>query len=310
MSTGYNPQTGAPLHFAPEASMAAGQRSYFSQGAQFRGIAAATGVAGGYLEKGFLGAAGLFVGGGLAYEAGAVGWAIEEGVPLVARVAVRAYRVAAPAARAYAQHAAKGMATRMFVDAGFQFGTGYLAADPNKGSKSIQARDGINGTSVLAAGAISVGEVKTAAKFLVALGSAAATNLVTVSGENVENYGSYGHMVDFHDSNQTVAYVRNVILGTLFDQGKEYGAEWVAKRAVGRLEGAFAHASGRTSQAVLRWVTETRVALPTGLVLGGVPEVLKKKWEQRREAQEKQEAAEKAAARPPAPAHPHTPPAR
>jgi hypothetical protein len=50
-----NPQTGNLLVFAPEAAVAPQNRVYLSEADQVRGIAAGTGVAGGYLEKGFLG---------------------------------------------------------------------------------------------------------------------------------------------------------------------------------------------------------------------------------------------------------------
>ena len=243
------------------------------------GTAAGTGVAGGYLEKGFLGTAALFLTDWVAAELGAYAFVAEEVAPVVSRIAVQAYRVAKPAVQAYAKRAAEGTLLRMGVDAGFQFGTGYLASKSGNNSRLVQAANGVNGTSVVAAGLISVGGAKTYAKFLVALGSAAGTNLVTVSGEIFDRYESVWHTPDFHDSNQTVEYVRNVILGTLFDQGKEYGAGWVAKRAAGRAEAWAARASGKASQAALRWVTESRISLPASLVIGGVPETLKKRWE-------------------------------
>lgn len=52
-----NPQTGNLLVFTPEAAMAPESRVYVSEADQVRGVAAGTGVAGGYLEKGFLGLA-------------------------------------------------------------------------------------------------------------------------------------------------------------------------------------------------------------------------------------------------------------
>ena len=96
------------------------------------------------------------------------------------------------------------------------------------------------------------------------------------------------------DSHQTHVFVRNVVLGVLFDQGKEYGSEWVAKKVAGRAEALAAQVSGKASQAVLRWVTATRVALPASFVIGGVPEVVKKKWESAQDLKDEQEAIRKA----------------
>ena len=124
--------------------------------ARIQGVAAGTGVAGGYLEKGFLGTSALFLTGGVAAELGAYAFVTEEVAPVVSRLAVQAYRVAQPAVEAYTRRAAKGALMRMAVDVGFQFGTGYLAANPNRGSRLAQVRDSVNGTSVLAAGGVSV----------------------------------------------------------------------------------------------------------------------------------------------------------
>ena len=228
----FNPDTGALLHFAPEAARRGAQHTYASRRAQIQGVAAGTGVVGGYLEKGFLGTSALFLTGGVAAELGAYAFVTEEVAPVVARLAVQAYRVARPAVQAYAQRAAKGVIVRMGVDAGFQFGTGYLAADSAQGNKGLQAWNGMNGISVVAAGAIDTGGLKNKAKFLIALGSAVGTNLFTVSGGNSVNYGSIGHIVNFSNHDQTVEFVRNVILSTLFDQSKEHGSEWIAKRVV------------------------------------------------------------------------------
>lgn len=50
-----NPQTGNLLVFTPEAALASQSRVYMSEADQVRSTAAGTGVAGGYLETGFLG---------------------------------------------------------------------------------------------------------------------------------------------------------------------------------------------------------------------------------------------------------------
>ena len=290
----YNPDTGALLHFTPEAGIDPKKRLYASKQAQIRGTAAGTGVAGGYLEKGFLGTSALFLTGGVAAELGAYAFVTEEVAPVVSRIAVQAYRVARPAVEAYAKKAAKGALMRMGVDFSFQFGTGYIAADSKRGDKVNQALSGVNGTSILAAGAIDASGLKAKAKFLLAVGSAVTTNLFTVSGDNVTDYKGYWHMTDFGDTAQSHAFVRNVILGVLFDQGKEHGAEWVAKRVAGRAEDMAAKASGKASQSVLRWVTEARVALPASFVIGGVPEVAKKTWEGNQKTKEEAQARDKA----------------
>ncbi|MGI4887031.1 MAG: hypothetical protein ACRYFR_18910 [Janthinobacterium lividum] len=250
-------------------------------------------MAGGYLEKGFLGTSVLFLTGGVALEVGAYALVAEEVAPVASRIAVQAYRVARPAVQAYAKRAAKGALLRMGLDAGFQFGTGYLAADPAQGNKGLQAWNGMKGVSVLAAGAIGTGELTKKAKFLVALGSAVGTNLVTVSGGNAVNYGSVWHVVDFSNRNQTVEFVRNVVLSTLFDQSKEHGSEWIAKRMAARAEDWASRATGKATQAALRFVTEARVALPTSLFIGGSMEVPKKMWENSKAAEEKKAAEKK-----------------
>ena len=79
----------------------AGHRSqvYISE----TGTAAGTGVAGGYLEKGFLGTAALFLTDWVAAELGAYAFVAEEVAPVVSRIAVQAYRVGKPAVQAYAK---------------------------------------------------------------------------------------------------------------------------------------------------------------------------------------------------------------
>ena len=89
----FNPDTGALLHFAPEAAIAAGRRTYASKRARIQGTAAGTGVAGGYLEKGFLGTAALFLTGGIAAELGAYAFVAEEVAPVVSRIAVQAKKL-------------------------------------------------------------------------------------------------------------------------------------------------------------------------------------------------------------------------
>ena len=87
----FNPDTGALLHSAPEAAIASGRRTYASKRARIQGTATGTGVAGGYLEKGFLGlAAALFLIGGIAAEPGAYAFVAEEVAPVVSRIAVQA----------------------------------------------------------------------------------------------------------------------------------------------------------------------------------------------------------------------------
>lgn len=135
----YNPDTGALLHFAPEAAIAPEKRPYASRRARVQGTAAGTGMAGEYLEKGFLGTSALFLTGGAAAEPGAYALVTEEVAPVVPRLAVQAYRVARSAVEAYAKKAATGVLMCMGVDFSFQFGIGYLAADPAQGNKGLQA---------------------------------------------------------------------------------------------------------------------------------------------------------------------------
>ena len=50
----FNPDTGALLHFVPEAALRGSRHPYASKRAQLQDVAAGTGVAGGYLEKGLV----------------------------------------------------------------------------------------------------------------------------------------------------------------------------------------------------------------------------------------------------------------
>jgi hypothetical protein len=55
-------------------------------------VAAGTGVAGGYLEKGFLGTSALFLTEGVAAEVGAYAFVTEEVAPVAARIVLQSYR--------------------------------------------------------------------------------------------------------------------------------------------------------------------------------------------------------------------------
>lgn len=127
------------------------------------------------------------------------------------------------------------------------------------------------------------------AKFLLGLGTAATTNLITLSRGNNTKYNSYWHMVDLHDSAQTIEYVRNVIISTLADPLKELGASTIAKGLTGQAEHLAEQASGKFTRTVLKWVTEKRIELPASIVLGSLVEVPKKLWERQHEEQEKRE---------------------
>ena len=313
----FNPETGALLHFVPEDALRGSQHTYVSKRAQIQGVAAGTGVAGGYLEKGFLGTSALFLTGGAAAELGAYAFVTEDVAPVVSRLAVQAYRVAQPAVQAYARRAAKGALARMGVDAGIQFAAGFATGHGSALERGEQAAQGVNGTSLLVSGIVNTEglDLSKLGKWLVAGSSAVASNLVTLSAENMKKYkGGPFHMVDFHDAQQVDGFAFNVVLGMLLDRGREglveKGTEKILEKA--------AHASGRAHQAATRWVSATRVSLGLSLNLGSGFESGKKKlehlWEEHNDRIHEEEAEKLARTRLPersaahAQPRPHTEP--
>lgn len=300
----YNPQTGAILHFTPEASLAADQRRYTSRRARIQGTAAGTGVAGGYLENGFLVVGATFLTGGLALELGGSAFVMEEALPAVQRTVVQAWQLTKPGLEAYGRQALKGMGTRIGTDLGIQVTSGALNSHGTFMERGKQVASGINGMSLVVAGVISTdgAQLSSAAKWLVAGGSAAAGNLVTVSQDNKTKYGGYWHGVDFSDFNQADGFAFSVVVGAILDRSKEKLAEAVTEKVAHQL----AEASGRALQVAGRYLSIKRVPLGNAFGIGAAFDSGKKwvetKWGNYNEAITKEEQAKMARAQ--APHHP------
>jgi hypothetical protein len=270
----YNPQTGAILRFTPEASIAADKRLYASRRARIQGTAAGTGVAGGYLEKGFLGVGAVFLTGGMALELGAYAFVAEEVAPAATRVAVQAYRLVQPYAKTALMRAKDGFLVRAGTDLTIQFGGGFITSQGTVSERARQAAAGVNGTSLLLAGTVNTSGIPLSklAKWLVPASTAAVSNGLTVSVDNRTKYGNALHMVDLSDNQEAAKYAFNILIGTLLDRGREV----LTESGSSGLAGSLAGASGR----VQRWLSESRVSLGLNLYMGVGFETNKKGVEQ------------------------------
>jgi hypothetical protein len=277
----YNTRTGVLVSFEPEHGIAAQNRTYMSEKARFQNIAAGTGVVGGYLEKGFLGISAGMLTGGLVYEVG--------GAAAVATVI-----------RGYVVKAAKGALVRGAIDLGGQYTVGVITGKGSFVERSRTSLGDVNMLSVAGAAATDVGGLKAWAKLLVAVGSSATTNYYSGKINNVREDGKFFHSVDLSDDKQRKTYVINIILGTFFDQIKEYGAPALEKvmrntpNTAGMLT-AMRHYRYVPAKPLSKLVDETMV-LSLGFHIGGFLETGKKLWELRNEQLDKEAAAAKAKA--------------
>jgi hypothetical protein len=122
----FSPDTGALLEFGPESALP-GHRPASRQ-SQLQATAAYTGRVGGYLEKTYavvaVGAVGA-VGAAAALEVGGYYWVTEQAAPFVSRLAMRAWQVGKPLARAALDQARQGFLVRAGTDLGTQLGAGF-----------------------------------------------------------------------------------------------------------------------------------------------------------------------------------------
>ncbi|GAA4027380.1 hypothetical protein GCM10022409_09210 [Hymenobacter glaciei] len=288
----YNTKTQVLVSFEPEHGIAAKNRTYMPANAQFRNMAAGTGVVGGYMEKGFLGVSAGMLTGGLIYEIGGVA---------VVGTAIRAYLV----------KTAKGAGTRILVDLTTQFGVGAVTG---KGSWSQRAQASfmdINWVSALGAAAVNTEGLRWHAKLLAAFGTSVGSNAYSFKFNNEEKYHSPGHMVNINDAKESKDFVINVILGTVFDQAKEYGAPWLEKvmRSTPNTMGMLTALKHRrvVPRLSASKVDQSMVAV-LSYHMGGAMETIKKGVENYfADKQEQQEAAKKAALRKKTAARPSKP---
>lgn len=272
----FNPDTGALLEFGPESALK-GHRTA-SRKSQIQATAAYTGRVGGYLEKTYAVVAVGAVGAAAAAEVGGYYWVTEEAAPFVSRMAVRGWQVGKPLAQAAFNKARQGFAVRALTDLGTQLGAGFAMNDGTASERGEKALAGVNITSVFAAGVINTSglQMSTLAKWLVPASTAAVTNGLSGSVENIDKYGSYFHLVNLANGQEAAKYAFNIILGTLLDRGRdglvEKGAEKVAAR--------IAHTSGRAEAVALRYVQLSKMALAPNLGLATSFESGKKRLEQ------------------------------
>lgn len=285
----YNTKTQVLVSFEPELGIAAKNRTYLPANVQFKNIAAGTGVAGGYLEKGFLSVSAGMLTGGLVYEIGGVA-------------------VVGTAIRAYAVKTAKGAGTRVLIDLTTQFGVGAITGKGTWGQRAQASFMDINWMSAIGAAAVNSEGLRWYAKLLAAFSSSAATNAYTFKFNNQEKYHSMEHMVNIGDAKESKDFVINVILGTMFDQAKEYGAPWLEKvmrstpNTPGMLTALKYHRV--VPRSGLGKVDQSMVAV-LSYELGGTLETIKKGFENYFvDKQEQQEAAKKAASQQKPATHP------
>ncbi|WP_157807273.1 hypothetical protein [Hymenobacter chitinivorans] len=259
----YNTQTKVLVSFTPERGIARDKRTYMSEKDRFRTIAAGTGVAGGYMEKGFLAISAGMLTGGLAYE-------------------VEGAAVVGTAIRGYVVKASEGASIRAMVDFSTQLGVGAVTGKGSWGNRFKTSFTDVNWTSVAGAAAVNSEGLKWWAKALVALGSSATTNYYTTKFSNVDAYKSFGHAVDFTKEKESKEFVINIIAGTVFDQLKEYGAPWIEKsmrntpNTMGMLT-AIRHNLVPVKTAI-KAVDQKMVAV-LSYEIGGLLESTKKLWE-------------------------------
>lgn len=281
----FNPHTGALVEFTPEASRPGS--SYASKASTWHTYGSGMGVVGDRLEKGFIGISLIAFTGGAALEVGAYGWAAEEAAPFLARTAVRAWQWGRPMlsrAGSQAWQAAKGygwkaMGIRVGTDLGIQVTSGAITSHGNLAQRAVQVGNNINLSSLVVSAIINTSGAKLSgiAKFLIAGGTAAAGNLVTVSGDNKEKYKSYVHGVDFAKRDQSLMFGFNVVMGMILDRNKEMLVEKATEKLGERI--AQASGSGRARLSQLLEVKKTRVELGWNMAIGTASEWGKKNVE-------------------------------
>jgi hypothetical protein len=274
----YNPKTKAWASFTPQ--------GYIADKEQGRAIASSTGEFG-RVYANTLGTIVVVATGGVALEAGAGTVAMEYAAPFLT------------------EEVLTGAGIRAGTDAGIQLISGFATGKGSALERSKYAVANLNGTSIVVAALINTESMrlpanrlaKAGVKMLIAGGTAAAGNLVTVSAANLETYGTRWHGVDFHDSDERSNFFIGVGLSAGLDVGKEYATEWLAPTVAKFTRRAIASASGRALLPTLRPVNAKLMAWPTSFGIGTVSEIRKKNWEKNKEEEKKAADAAKKAGR-------------
>lgn len=220
--------------------------------------------------------------GGIALEAGAGTVAMEYAAPFLT------------------EEVLTGAGIRAGTDTGIQLISGFATGKESAWKRSKYAVKNVNATSIIVAALINTEGMrlptnwfaKTGIKMLIAGGTAAAGNLVTVSVANKRLYGTGWHGVDFHDHEERNNFFIGVGLSAGLDVGKEYATDLLAPTVAKLTHRAIASASGRALMPTLRPVTARLVTWPTSFGIGTVSEIRKKNWENKKEKDKK--ALEKA----------------
>jgi hypothetical protein len=273
-----NPRTGTRVSFRPV--------GYYD--GQFNGVASATGEFG-RVYANTLGTIVVVATGGVALEAGGAALISEYAAPYLT------------------QEVATGFGVRAGRDFGIQLVSGFLTSEGSFWQRGKTSLSNVNGSSILLAGILNTEglELKLPAKLLMAVGTATAGNLVTISYANRKKHNSFVYGVDLHDRKERNDFLIGVGISGLLDVGTEFGTGVLTPHAARLARGIIATSAGRAVPATLRAVRATRFTLPLSFGIGTVAETGKKAWEHGKEARE--EAAELAKKR--SEAAPHKGPA-
>ena len=272
----YNPKTKAWASFTPQ--------GYIADKEQGQAVASATGEFG-RVYANTLGTIVVVATGGVALEAGAGTVAMEYAAPFMT------------------EEILTGAGIRAGTDAGVQLISGFATGKGSAWQRTKYAVANVNATSIIVAALINTEGMrlptnwfaKTGVKMLIAGGTAAAGNLVTVSIANIGTYGTGWHGVDFHDSDERNNFFIGVGLSAGLDVGKEYATDFLAPSVAKFTRRTIASASGRALMPTLRPVNAKLMTWPTSFGIGTVSEIRKKRWEKNKEEEKKAAAATKRA---------------
>lgn len=259
-----NPQTGTRVHFIPT--------GYIPAHASIQAIASATGEFG-RIYRNTLGVVVVVGTGGAALGAGAGAVALEYAAPYLTTEALT------------------GFGIRAGTDGAVQLVSNFAVSKGSFINRSKYALVNINGTSMLVAGVLNTEglELKLPAKLLMAGGTAAAGNLVTMSYANLVPYGSIFHGVNLHDEDERNEFFVGVGLSAVLDVGKEKASDWLAPGVAKLARRTMAVSSGQAVSTTLRVVRAQRFVLPLSFSIGTVSETGKKLWEEKKKGKEEVE---------------------
>ena len=260
-----NPRTGTRVYFRPI--------GYYS--GQLNSIASATGEFG-RVYANTLGTIVVVASGGVALEAGGGALISEYAAPYLTKEVVT------------------GFGVRAGRDAGIQLFSSFATTKGSFMHRGGVALADLNYSSILVSGILNTEglELKWPAQLLMASGTAAAGNLVTMKFSNISNHGSFVYGVNLLNRKERKEFLIGVGVSGLMDVSTEYATHFLAPHAAKLARGIIANTSGRAVLTTLRAVQTTRFTLPVSFGIGTTVETGKKAIEHRIDAHN--EAEEKA----------------